>query len=82
MLFDVQTAKKLSVLNNKDIEQAILLLLSSILREKEEIFSNPQATDADLRAFQGQRMLINELKDYKLRLNDAIKRDKDGPGPD
>lgn len=69
--------KKLEPLVNPVIEQALLLLLDHVLEEKSAIFDNPLATDAELRAFQGQKVLIKELKEYRKRLNDSILRQKE-----
>ncbi len=77
MIFDPQTAKKLEALIHPEVHKALLLLLDTALQQAEdETYSNPAATDAELRQFQGKRVIIKELKDYKKRVNDAIIRDK------
>jgi len=79
MILDYQTAKKLEALIHPDVEKAIIALLDAALRQKEDIQDNPNATDAELRQFQGQRALIKELKGYRERIKEAVKREKDGP---
>lgn len=79
MIFDTQTAKKLAPLVHPDIEKAIFLLLEAVLAQAEEdTYGNASATDAQLRQFQGKRAIIKELKEYRNRITDAIKREKDG----
>lgn len=78
MIFDVQTAKKLEALVHPDIEKAVILLLEEVLRQNETVTEDPNATDVQLRQFQGQKLFVKELKEYRKRLNDAIVREKDG----
>ncbi len=75
MIITAEIAKKLEVLVHPEVENAIILLLDTVLKQKEDIFTNPQATDADLRQYQGQKVLISELKQYKTRLKDAFVRE-------
>lgn len=77
MLFDKETAKRLEVLVHPTVETAIILLLEHVLKEKEQLFENPEASDAQLRQFQGQKTLISELKQYRLRLKDSVIREKE-----
>lgn len=78
MIFDVQTVKKLERLVHPEIEEAIILLLDTTLAQKDdEIHSNPNSTDAQLRMFAGQKLLIKELKQYRARLKDSIKREQE-----
>lgn len=77
MIFDTELAKKLQPLLHPDVETAILLLLDTTLKQAEESQDDPTATDAQLRQFQGKKMLIKELKQYRIRLNDAVKRNID-----
>lgn len=77
MIFDTETAKKLQALLHPDVEHAIGILLDTALLQAEEVQNDPNATDAQLRQFQGKKMLIKELKEYRNRLSDAVKRVKE-----
>lgn len=77
MIFDKETAKKLEPLLHPSVENALYLLFDHVLKEKETIFDNPNATDAELRQFQGQKTLISELKQYRIRLKDTVTREKE-----
>lgn len=77
MIFTRENAKLYRHILSPDVEKEIIMLLNHILKEKEEIFDNPNATDSELRAFQGQKTLITELKQYRNRLNDTVIREKE-----
>lgn len=77
MIITHELGKKLQPLIHPEVEKAILVLLDHVLKEKEEVYENPQATDAMLREFKGQKTLISELKQYRTRLNDSIIREKE-----
>lgn len=77
MIITEELRKSLTPLVHADVEKALNILLDHILKEKEEIFDNPNATDAELRQFQGQKKLISELKQYRGRLSDSILREKE-----
>lgn len=77
MILDRIIAKKLGPLLNDEVEKAIILLLDHVLSEKQAIFDNPQATDTELRQFQGQRVLVSELKQYKNRIKDGVLRENE-----
>lgn len=77
MIFSPDIAKKLEALLHPDVENAIKLLLDHVLKEKDQINDNPNCTDAELRQLQGQKVLINELKQYRNRLKDTVTREKE-----
>lgn len=77
MIFSPEIAKKLETLVHPEVEKAIKLLLDYVLAEKEQIYDNPHATDAELRQFQGQKVLIKELKQYRNRLKDTVTRENE-----
>lgn len=77
MLFTRENAKLYRHILHPEVEKEIIQLLNHVLKEKEEIFDNPLASDAELRQFQGQKTLITELKQYRNRLNDTVIREKE-----
>jgi hypothetical protein len=77
MIFSPEIARKLEILVNSDVEKAIILLLDHVLKEKESVYDDPEATDAQLREFKGQKVLVSELKQYRNRLKDTIIREKE-----
>lgn len=77
MIINKQLAKQLEALVHPDIEKAIKLLLEHVILEKEALFDNPTATDSELRQFQGQKILVKELKEYRKRIQDAILRESE-----
>lgn len=77
MIINKQLAKQLEALVHPDIEKAIKLLLEYVILEKEALFDNPTATDSELRQFQGQKILVKELKEYRKRIQDAILRESE-----
>lgn len=73
MIINPEKLKKLEVLLNPAVEEAILTILDDLYSQHSPVLSNFQASEAELRVFQGQLSIINDLKDYKQRILDARK---------
>lgn len=73
MILNRQIALKLDALAHPDVEQAILLLLDTVLEQEQQILDDLDASEARIRAFQGKNQLIKQLKTYKQRILDALR---------
>ena len=73
MILDKKTAKELETLLHPDVEEAIIKLLDYILLNESHILINAEAKIEELKLYQGKFLALSDLKQYKQRINDAIK---------
>ena len=72
MILTKKIALQLESLVHPDVEAALLLLFSYMEEEESSVLRNPEAKMEELKIFQGKIILLQELKQYKNRLLDAI----------
>lgn len=72
MILNKEQAKELEALIHPDVEEAIIYLCGVIEAQESNILRNPDSKIEDLKLFQGKFILLQELKQYKQRILDAV----------